>query len=135
VLLSVSNQPVWSDTWTLGGLFLASGLTGSAALLAASSRGSGAAEVWLRRMDAYFALLELLWIALLLIALNAAGTLFRLGGSTLLLLWLVVALGLAVPLLGSVGRRGAVASGVVAAVIVLAGVLALRAVVIFGPQM
>src|SRR6266545_1593966 len=26
VLLAVSNQPVWSDTWTLGGLFLASGL-------------------------------------------------------------------------------------------------------------
>src|SRR6266545_4191656 len=23
VLLAVSNQPVWSDTWTLGGLFLA----------------------------------------------------------------------------------------------------------------
>ena len=33
VLLAVSNQPVWSDTWALGGLFLASGLTGSAALL------------------------------------------------------------------------------------------------------
>ncbi|MBV8349246.1 MAG: polysulfide reductase NrfD, partial [Mycolicibacterium sp.] len=33
VLLSVSNQPVWSDTWTLGGLFLASALSGSAALL------------------------------------------------------------------------------------------------------
>src|SRR6266536_2244927 len=33
VLLAVSNQPVWSDTWTLGGLFLASGLSGSAALL------------------------------------------------------------------------------------------------------
>src|SRR5256885_3234935 len=31
VLLSVSNQPVWSDTWALGGLFLASGLSGSAA--------------------------------------------------------------------------------------------------------
>src|SRR6185369_8564228 len=33
VLLSVSNQPVWSDTWALGGLFLASGLSGSAALM------------------------------------------------------------------------------------------------------
>ena len=33
VLLAVSNQPVWSDTWALGGLFLASGLAGSAALL------------------------------------------------------------------------------------------------------
>ena len=35
VLLSVSNQPVWSDTWALGGLFLASGLSGAAALYAA----------------------------------------------------------------------------------------------------
>ena len=33
VLLAVSNQPIWSDTWALGGLFLASGLSGSAALL------------------------------------------------------------------------------------------------------
>src|SRR5918994_624066 len=33
VLLAVSNQPVWSDTWALGGLFLASGLSGAAALL------------------------------------------------------------------------------------------------------
>jgi formate-dependent nitrite reductase membrane component NrfD len=33
VLLSVSNQPVWSDTWALGGLFLASGLSGAAAAI------------------------------------------------------------------------------------------------------
>src|SRR5256885_12305281 len=34
VLLSVSNQPVWSDTRVLRGLFLASGLNRSAAALA-----------------------------------------------------------------------------------------------------
>ena len=33
VLLSVSNQPIWSDTYALGGLFLASALSGAAALL------------------------------------------------------------------------------------------------------
>jgi formate-dependent nitrite reductase membrane component NrfD len=38
VLLSVSNQPIWSDTWMLGGLFLASGLSGSAALMALLTR-------------------------------------------------------------------------------------------------
>jgi formate-dependent nitrite reductase membrane component NrfD len=38
VLLSVSNQPIWSDTWMLGGLFLASGLSGSAALIALMTR-------------------------------------------------------------------------------------------------
>src|SRR5580765_5374458 len=44
VLLSVSNQPLWSDTWALGGLFLASGLSASAAalgLVAAWRRGAG----------------------------------------------------------------------------------------------
>jgi formate-dependent nitrite reductase membrane component NrfD len=34
VLLSVSNQPIWSDTWALGGLFLASGLSVAAAAIA-----------------------------------------------------------------------------------------------------
>ena len=33
VLLSVSNQPVWSDTWALGALFLASSLSVAAAAL------------------------------------------------------------------------------------------------------
>src|SRR3989449_5870355 len=52
VLLSVSNQPVWSDTWTLGGLFLASGLNGSAALLASLAANS---EGRLRRGGGGFA--------------------------------------------------------------------------------
>ena len=38
VLLSVSNQPIWSDTWALGGLFLASGLSVAAAALALLAR-------------------------------------------------------------------------------------------------
>src|SRR3989442_5327927 len=46
VLLAVSNQPVWSDGgWALGGMFLASALSGSAALLlllARSRRGADA---------------------------------------------------------------------------------------------
>src|SRR5207237_8537247 len=48
ILLSVSNQPIWSDTGALGGLFLASGLGGSAALLAwlARYRPEGEATEW-----------------------------------------------------------------------------------------
>ncbi|HYM69965.1 MAG TPA: NrfD/PsrC family molybdoenzyme membrane anchor subunit [bacterium] len=130
VLLSVSNQPVWSDTWALGGLFLASGLTAAAALLAVCA----AAEGRLRRVDVYFALLELVWIVLFLLGLNGAGTLSRLMGTSWLVLWLLVALGVAVPLLGGMGARRAAFSSVLAAVIVLAGTLALRAVVIFGAQ-
>ena len=66
VLLAVSNQPIWSDTWALGGLFLASGLSGSAALLlllmryrrdAAPSRG------FLELGERLFAALELVLLA------------------------------------------------------------------------
>src|SRR5215472_16683206 len=78
VLLSVSNQPVWSDTWTLGGLFLASGLSGAAALLAAVARRHPAEAdtgARLQLVDGYFSLIEFIWILLLLAALAAAGTL------------------------------------------------------------
>jgi hypothetical protein len=44
VLLAVSNQPIWSGTWALGGLFLASGLSGAAALLLLLARRRPAAE-------------------------------------------------------------------------------------------
>jgi formate-dependent nitrite reductase membrane component NrfD len=136
VLLSVSNQPVWSDSWTLGGLFLASGLTGAAALLGALARHrqAVAAEHVLRRADAFFALLELIWIVLLLLSLAAAGALARLfGAPAWIVLWLLVALGLLPSLLGLRGR-GAAVSATATAVVVLVGVLALRAVILFSAQ-
>lgn len=150
VLLSVSNQPIWSDTWTLGGLFLASGLSGSAALLALSARSRPDAahtEARVRRADGYFALLELVLIVLFLITLSTAGTLPRILAGPWLILWLVVAVSLIPPLLGLTGRgqemgpragHGAGArapsSGMTAAVLVLVGILALRAVVILSAQ-
>jgi formate-dependent nitrite reductase membrane component NrfD len=140
VLLSVSNQPVWSDTWTLGGLFLASGLSGSAALLSAVA----SADEGLRRADGYFALLELILIVAFLATLAPAGTLSRIVAGPLLVLWILVAVSLIPPLSGlagggahgtsaSAGRPPALSS--VTALVVLAGVLALRAVVIFSAQM
>jgi len=135
VLLSVSNQPVWSDTWTLGGLFLASGLSGSAALLSAAAAGS---EGRLRRADGYFALLELILIGLFFLSLTPAGTMSRIIGGPWIVLWVLVAIGLIPPLSALVGRdpasRAPAASGV-AALVVLIGVLALRAVVIFSAQL
>ena len=62
VLLSVSNQPLWSDTWALGGLFLASGLsvaTASLGLLAAWRRIGGSFPGRLLRAARWFLLLEL----------------------------------------------------------------------------
>src|SRR6266853_1560285 len=78
VLLSVSNQPVWSDTWALGGLFLASGLTGSAALIALLIRyraDAGASLSRLHQADGYFAALELVLVIVFFVTIGAAGSL------------------------------------------------------------
>jgi formate-dependent nitrite reductase membrane component NrfD len=135
VLLSVSNQPVWSDGWPLGGLFLASGLSGAAALLLVVSRYRPEMAPTVGRIadaDRYFVILEALLIAVFLATVAAAGTLGKLFGAVGILLWLVVLAGLAVPLLAHSRRRSF--SPALTSIVVLAGVLALRAVVIFGAQ-
>ncbi len=151
VLLSVSNQPIWSDTWALGGLFLASGLSGSAALLSwlvRSRRGAESVEEHLLSADRYFAFLELVLIVLFLVSLAGPGTLGRALAGPRAVLWLLVVASLVPPLTG-LGRPGiqvasspggvAVAQGVgishTAFVVgVLAGSFLLRFVVIFSAQ-
>ena len=148
VLLAVSNQPIWSDTWALGGLFLASGLSGSAALLillmryrrdAAPSRG------FLELGERLFAALELLLLAVLVLTLIGDGTLDEAFDAPWIPLWLLALAGM-LPGLGALaGRRLELTAGGAAAVerakastltpvLVLAGVLALRAAVIFSAQ-
>lgn len=137
VLLSVSNQPIWSDTWALGGLFLASGLSVSAATLAILARTRAdafATEGKLTRADRIFIVLELLLLVAFFATLGAlAGRLFA---PRWIVLWLLVAIGTLVPLAMSrtpgAGRRG---SPVLAGWLVLLGGLALRIVVVFGAQM
>ncbi|HEV3349614.1 MAG TPA: NrfD/PsrC family molybdoenzyme membrane anchor subunit [Methylomirabilota bacterium] len=137
VLLSVSNQPIWSDTWALGGLFLASGLSVSAATLAILARtraDASATEGKLTRADRIFIVLELVLLVAFFATLGAlAGRLFA---PRWIVLWLLVAIGTLVPLAmsrtPSAGRRG---SPVLAGWLVLLGGLALRIVVVFGAQM
>jgi formate-dependent nitrite reductase membrane component NrfD len=151
VLLMVSNQPIWSDTWALGGLFLASGLSGSAALfswLVRYRQEAEGAESRLLRADRYFAFLELVLIVLFLVSLTGPGTLGRVLAGPRTVLWLLVVASLVPPLTG-LGRPGiqvasspggtAVAQGVgishTAFVVgALAGSLLLRFVVIFSAQ-
>jgi formate-dependent nitrite reductase membrane component NrfD len=134
VLLSVSNQPIWSDTWTLGGLFLASGLSVAAAalvLLAHVWSPEPSAEAKLSRADRYFIGLELVLLALFFISLGAVGTRFL--EARWIVLWALVLVGLLVPLaLRSVHRGG---GALLASGLVLVGGFALRVVVIFGAQM
>jgi len=137
VLLSVSNQPIWSDTWALGGLFLASGLSVGAAtlgILARTRADAFATEGKLTRADRIFIVLELLLLVAFFATLGAlAGRLFA---PRWIVLWLLVAIGTLVPLVMSrapgAGRRG---SPVLAGWLVLLGGLALRIVVVFGAQM
>src|SRR5438132_14397045 len=66
VLLAVSNQPGWSDTWTLGGLFLASGLSAAAAsiLLLNRRRDAAVTDGKLMERARYFTILAAVLIAL-----------------------------------------------------------------------
>ena len=137
VLLAVSNQPVWSDSgWVLGGLFLASGLAGAAALLlllAGSRRDVDAgATARLQIADRNFVTLEAILLVLFVVSVAVAGTLGKLLGLWGLL-WIVIVLGLAAPF---VARSAAVRTWppVAAPIVALLGVLALRALVIFGAQ-
>ncbi|HEV2415774.1 MAG TPA: NrfD/PsrC family molybdoenzyme membrane anchor subunit [Candidatus Dormibacteraeota bacterium] len=148
VLLSVSNQPVWSDTWALGGLFLASGLSGAAALLALLIRNRPAAAISLGRLhqaDGYFSALELVLLIVFFVTVGVAGTLGRENG-VWLPLWVLAVVGIAASLVEARGHIRAVASGntatlagirldtAVVSVLALIGVLALRAAVIFSAQ-
>ena len=154
VLLAVSNQPVWSDTWTLGGLFLASGLSGSAALLVLLIRYRKEAQAsasMLTLSERLFALLELALIVVFALTLIPAGTIGDAFGFPWILLWLVVLVGLA-PGLGALATRRLAVAGdgiatgqealaakpaltlVAVPWLILLGVLALRAAVIFSAQ-
>jgi formate-dependent nitrite reductase membrane component NrfD len=138
VLLAVSNQAVWSDAgWALGGMFLASALAGSAALLLLFARSRRDVDpdtaVRLEAADRYFVILETILIVVFLITLAIAGTLGKVLGLWIVL-WLVVIVGLLAPVamwrLDAARRWPPVAAPILA----LLGVLALRAIVIFSAQ-
>jgi formate-dependent nitrite reductase membrane component NrfD len=145
VLLAVSNQPVWSDTWALGGLFLASGLSGSAALillLTRYRRGAESSRGFLEIAARLFTVLELALLVVFVVTLIGDGTLDTAFGFPWILLWLVALAGM-LPGLVSLAVGGLRVDGtaervatwaVVTPALVLVGVLALRAAVIFSAQ-
>ncbi len=148
VLLAVSNQPIWSDTWALGGLFLASGLSGAVALLMLLSRyreGTEPSRGFLELCGRLFAALELLLLAALVLTLIADGTLDEAFDVPWIPLWLLALAGMLVHLRGLATNRLTVTGGgavtveraqalVIAPALILVGVLALRAAVIFSAQ-
>jgi formate-dependent nitrite reductase membrane component NrfD len=147
VLLAVSNQPVWSDSWVLGALFLVSGLSGSAALLGwlvhrrPAASASVAAFV---RLERFFLVIEVVLIVAFVLLLIQPGTLSTAFAFPWLLLWVLAIVSLLPGLFGMASvRRTVSADGTVAvraravgwiSLLVLVGVLALRAAVIFSAQ-
>ncbi len=147
VLLSVSNQPVWSDTWALGGLFLASGLSGSAALITLIVRYRPDASFTLERLrlaDGYFAILELVLLVAFFVTVAIAGSAGRI--IPWLPLWILALVGIGASMVGvrrparlhANGGTAAVApvamEATVVSILVLLAVLAIRAAVIFSAQ-
>jgi formate-dependent nitrite reductase membrane component NrfD len=133
VLLSVSSQPFWSDTWALGGLLLASGLSIAAAalvLLARWRRADSATTGLLHDIDGSFIGLELILLVICFVSLGSVGVEYVRW--PWMLLWLLV---LAMNVGPLVLRRRIPGGGVIpAAAMVLVGGLALRIVVVFAPQ-
>jgi formate-dependent nitrite reductase membrane component NrfD len=149
VLLSVSNQPVWSDTYALGGLFLASAMSGAAALIILATRWRRDAESshdGLADADGYFVLLELAFLVALVVTLALAGQLVTALRVPWVVLWAIALLSLVPPLAGRflggmlAGSGGTAAltrvrvSATATALFVLVGVVALRAAVLWSAQ-
>ncbi|HYZ16142.1 MAG TPA: NrfD/PsrC family molybdoenzyme membrane anchor subunit [Candidatus Acidoferrum sp.] len=153
VVLSVSNQPEWSDSWAIGGLFVASALSGSAALLALLGRsrpGAESVEPRLQIAEGYFALIELVMLAVFFLTLAAAGTVGKELSGVWLVLWILVVASLVPPLVSALGggRRVQLASGgetvvtssatagmsTAEAVAVIVGVFLMRIAVVFSAQ-
>jgi formate-dependent nitrite reductase membrane component NrfD len=133
VVLSVSNQPVWSDSWVIGALFVASGLSAAAAAIAWLGRSSAgpSGEARLGLADGYFALLELIALVVFFVTLSMAGTLGLTFRGIYWLLWILVVLSLIPPLRSLTGGR---APSTFVPIIVLVGVLLMRIAVIFSAQ-
>jgi protein NrfD len=139
VLLSVSNQPIWSDTHLLGGLFLASAAsTGIAALvLSLVLRGGAAVDALdrLDRADAFALVVELLLLAAFLLTVGAAGRSLYAGRFAPWLYIGVVLVGLLLPLALRLRSHALGVYGpALAAALVLVGGFVLRAIIVLAPQ-
>lgn len=137
VMLSVLNRPVWSDTPLFGLLFIVSAVTMAAALLVLGAS-------WLRWQSAAVAALQRIWVWLLSVQIIVWIALFVSLGPAVrgwLNMWGVVlaigiALGIVLPLLAGLGRRGPLGIGrlPVTAGLVLAGGAIMRAAIVFVPE-
>jgi len=136
VLLSTTNRPLWADTPMLGALFLLSGASTAAALLAwlGHRRALPASVSWIRRVDTWIILLEIVVLIVTVITLGGVARLWMSGWGLLLLVG-VVLFGLLVPLFMHYRPAFGGPNGVaIAAALVILGGFLLRVVVIFSSE-
>ncbi|MGC2406153.1 MAG: hypothetical protein WA431_07065 [Candidatus Cybelea sp.] len=86
----------------------------------------------MNRADGYFAVLELLFIVAFFVTIAIAGTIGRTLSGIWLVLWILVLLSLIPSIRGIFARP--VAYGAALPIVVLAGVLLMRIVVVFSAQ-
>ena len=139
VLLTVTNRPIWADTSLLGLVFLISGASTAAALLALLGRRRARASVTglqaLERFDSVMLVLELIAIVALVVSLGSMARVWLSAWGALLAVG-VIALGIVVPLVlyRRSLRLGDLSSSTVAAVLVLVGGFLLRVVIILSSE-
>ncbi len=132
ILLSVTNRPIWADTWLLGLAFLVSAASISAALLILVGQvhgRSGRAVRALGRFDRRVLPLELVVLVALVASLGPVARVWlSVWGAALLA---VVLIGIIAPI--ALLRRGHGAAAP-AAVLVLVGGFLLRVVIVFSSE-
>ena len=132
ILLSVTNRPIWADTWLLGLAFLVSAASISAALLILVGQvhgRSGRAVRALGRFDRRVLLLELVVLVALVASLGPVARVWlSVWGAALLA---VVLIGIIAPI--ALLRRGHGAAAP-AAVLVLVGGFLLRVVIVLSSE-
>jgi len=135
VLLSVTNRPIWGDTTLLGLVFLISGASTAAALLALLGHRRAMTGVHaLERFDSVMLVLELVALIALVVSLGGVARLWLSVWGALLVVGVVV-LGILIPLgLYRRSLRFGDATGVAAAALVLAGGFLLRVVIILSSE-
>jgi formate-dependent nitrite reductase membrane component NrfD len=137
ILLAVTNRPIWADTTLLGLVFLISGASTAAALMALLGRqlrGTRPEGVQaLERFDSWMLVFELLAIVALVVSLGSLARLW-LSSWGVLLVGGVLILGILLPLV--LYRRSPALGGLGAAapVLVLIGGFLLRVVIILSSE-
>ncbi|MEB3101027.1 NrfD/PsrC family molybdoenzyme membrane anchor subunit [Ferviditalea candida] len=140
ILLTATQWPVWSATSLIPVLFLASGIsTGLAAIVLMKSKKAQEAKDYIHKLekaDTIVMVIELILIVLFIISLGPLAEILVTGSNSILLFGGVVLAGLILPLIfrykpSLMGDRQRL---ILSNILILAGGLALRYVLVIGAQ-